>query len=60
MILGDINAHTNVNPDFTNGDERNNDLLQLPDSYEAEIALKRRNNDKSKVNEHATALLDYV
>ena len=31
LILGDMNAHTNVNQDFINGDERNN-LLQLPES----------------------------
>ena len=38
LILGDMNAHTSVNQDFINGDERNNDLLQLPDSYEPDLA----------------------
>ncbi len=58
LILGDMNAHTNVNPDFIENDEKGNDLIQLPDSYEADTASKRRNGDKSKVNEHGTSLLE--
>ena len=58
MLFGDMHAHTNVNPDFINGDERNNDLLQLPDSYEPDIVLRRRNSDQRRVNEDGTALLD--
>ena len=34
LILGDMNAHTNENPDFINNDEQGNGLIQLPDSYE--------------------------
>ena len=57
LILGDMNAHTSVNPDFISNDEKGNDLINLPESYEADIPLNRRNSDKSKVNEHGTALL---
>ena len=60
LILRDIhvNAHTSVNPDLINNDEKDNDLLKLPETYEADIPLNRRNSDKGKVNEHGTALLE--
>ena len=58
LILGDMNAHTSVNLDYINNDEKDNDLISLPESYEPDIPINRRNSDKSKVNEHGTALLD--
>ena len=58
LILGDMNAHTSVKPDFISNDEKDNDLMKLPESYKADILLNRRNSDKSRVNEHGTALLE--
>ena len=58
LLLGDMNAHTNINADYITEDDKNNNLLQLPNSYDSDIAIRRRNNDKSKVNEHGNCLLD--
>jgi hypothetical protein len=48
-----MNGHTNILQDFID-----NVLIQLPDSYDADIIRRRRNNDKSKTNEHGLSLIE--
>ena len=57
LIMGDLNAHTGIEPDYVVQDYSNNNLFQIPDSYKPDIPL-RRNSDHSKINEHGKALLD--
>ena len=57
LIMGDLNSHTVIEPNYVVQDYSNNNLFQIPDSYIPDIPLRRRNSDHSKVNEHGKALL---
>ena len=57
IILGDMNAHTQLEPDHIVNDE-NFDDLNLPEDYVPDTPKRRRNCDTSKVNDHGKALLD--
>ncbi len=57
MVFGDMNAHTSIEPDFIINDNAF-DLSNLPDNYDPDVPLRRRNSDGSKLNEHAGALLE--
>ena len=58
IILGDMNAHTSTEPDFSPEDDHNHQYICLPDDYEADAFLNRRNMDKTPLNEHGKSLLD--
>lgn len=57
IIMGDMNAHTQVEHDFIINDQ-NTQELNLPSDYMVDIPMNRRNCDTSKLNEHGRALLD--
>ena len=57
MVFGDMNAHTEQEPDYVlnDGDDGMNTLLG---GYHADIPMRRRNSDESKSNENGQTLLD--
>ncbi len=57
ILLGDMNAHTQLESDFIVNDEVS-EGVDLPIDYIVDMPMKRRNCDKSKLNDHGKALLD--
>ncbi len=57
ILLGDMNAHTHLVPDYIVNDEIS-ESIDLPLDYTVDVPMNRRNSDKSKLNDHGKALLD--
>ena len=45
LIMGDLNAHTGIEPDYVVQDYSNNNLFQIPDSYIPDMPFRRINSD---------------
>ena len=52
IIWGDFNARTAMELDYVSDDTDTDKYLPIPDCYTGDIALDRKNMDKSKSNSH--------
>ena len=58
LIGGDFNSRTGTLSDFVIEDER--DLPFLPENYELDTHLTRRNNEDISINRFGEQLIDFV